>query len=99
MTKRATPNQIMDYKSSILLHKIYNSNIWSNDLADLFFSQNFNNRSQFATFVDTSRYKVGKNVLSNRFSTISNKISYEWLNLEINPFKIKCKGLFLNPTW
>ena len=39
--------------------------------------------------------KWEKNIITNRFSMLNNKISYNWLNLQINPFKLKVKELFL----
>ena len=83
----SSPHQIGNYITSVLLHKTY--------LTGLFFSQNLSNCTQLVSFFGTSNFKVGKNILSNRFVTITIQISYEWLNLKIEPFKIKCKQLFL----
>ena len=95
LNKRATPMKIMQYKTSILLHKTYNSDSNFKEFIDLFFNQNFNARAKMANFITTSKFKVGKNIITNRFSMLNNKISYDWLNLQINPFKLKVKELFL----
>ena len=40
-------------------------------------------------------YKVGRNILVNRFKYLNNKINYSWLNDSYNTFKVKCKQLLL----
>ena len=40
-------------------------------------------------------YKVGRNLLVNRFKTLNNKIDYSWFNDSFKSFKIKCKSLLL----
>ena len=94
MNQRANPKQITIYKHALLLHKIYNddSNItWS----DLFFTQQFNQRNQTIQFFNTSNYKVGNNLLTNRFILLNGKIELSWLNDSFNSYKIKCKTKFL----
>ena len=94
MNQRANPNQITVYKHALLLHKIYNddSNInWN----DLFFTQHFNQRNQTIKFFNTSNFKVGNNLLTNRFTSLNGKIELSWLNDSFNSYKIKCKTKFL----
>ena len=67
----------------------------SNEFLDLFFNQNFNARAELVNFVDKSNYRVGKNIVTNRFTILNNKIPFTWLNLDLNPFKIKMKTMFL----
>ena len=43
---RATPNEIMRYRLSIQLHKLYNGNHINDDWIDLNFQQKFNNRQK-----------------------------------------------------
>ena len=93
--KRATPTQIMTYKHALLLHKVYNDETISPEWQDLFFIQTFNNRSPNANFIDTSNYKIGKNILSNRFIILNNKITLSSLNKSYESFKIYCKNCFL----
>ena len=95
INKRATPTQIMNYKTSLILHKTYNDLTMSNEFLDLFFNQNFNARAELVNFVDKSNYRVGKNIVTNRFTILNNKIPFTWLNLDLNPFKIKMKTMFL----
>ena len=96
LNNRATPNQMMHYKHAIQLFKLYNSENENNDWLDLFFNQNFNSRNNKVNFVDSSVYKIGKNTLTNRLHLLNNKIPYEWLNLSLETYKIKCKSLFMS---
>ena len=95
ITNRAEPNKIMQYKLAILLFKVINSETTSWDFFSLFFNQNFNERNPFINFRDTSHYKVGKNILTNRFPVLNNKIDTLWLNQSLSSYKIKCKNSFL----
>ena len=95
INKRATPIQIMKYKLSIILYKTYNDESQSFDWLSLFFNQNFNARTEFVNFFDCSSFKIGKNLLSNRFIILNGSIKYDWLNLPFNSYKIKCKAKFL----
>ena len=96
INQRATPHQIKTYKHTLLLHKLYNDDIMSRDWVDLFFSQHFNQRDQKIRFFNTSNYKVGNNILANRFTTLNGKIELSWLNDTFTSYKIKCKSKFLN---
>ena len=95
LAKRATPNQMSDYKHALQLYKLFNSNNMSDDWLSLNFQQNFNGRSDKLQIFNVSRYKVGRNLLVNRFKNLNNKIDYLWLNESLNAFKIKCKKLLL----
>ena len=96
INKRSTPKQILLYKHSILLYKVWNDSLYSKDWIALHFQQNFNDRCSTVKLFDTSNYKVGKNLPVNRLKIINGLIEFDWLNLSINTFKIKCKSLFLN---
>ena len=65
---------------------------------NLFFNQNVNARTFKANFYESNNYKIGENLISDRLSVLSNQIPFEWLNLKIIPFKLKCKALFLDVT-
>ena len=93
---RATPNEIMRYRLSIQLHKLYNGNIINDDWIDLNFQQNFNNRQKYVLINDESTLRIGKNILMNRLGILNNQIEFDWLNLSLNSFKIKSKKLFLS---
>ena len=64
-------------------------------MLSLYFQQNFSQRREFVTVIDASRTKVGRNNLINRFNVVNGKINYNWLNLSIYTFKVKCKYTFL----
>jgi hypothetical protein len=95
INKRATPIQLMSYKHSLLLHKIFNNQLYFKDWLSLNFQQTFNARNNTVNIVDTSRIKIGKNIAINRLKIINGKIPYDWLNLSWDTFKVKCKKLFL----
>ena len=94
--KKSNPPQMMKYKLALQLHKLYNNENMSDDWLSLFFNQNFNGRNSKANFRDTSNHKIGKNLIANRLSTLNNEIEYDWLNLEKESYKLKCKILFLS---
>ena len=98
ITKRATPTQILTYKHALLLHKTYNDDSISPEWVDLFTNQSFNNRSLNVHFVDNSNYRIGKNILSNRFTILNNHITLESLNKSYESYKILCKTMFLSAT-
>jgi hypothetical protein len=96
INNRATPEKIMKYKTSLTLHKIYNTEKMPYEWQQLFLNQNFNNRNSKANFLDLSRFKFGKNLITNRFGVINNMIPYDWLNMNLTAYKLKCKSLFLS---
>ena len=96
LNKRATPDQFLKYKTALTLFKFFNSNSMSFEWQQLFFNQNFNQRNVTLNFTDLSRYKIGKNLITNRFNILNNQIPHNWLNLTFLSFKIKCKEKFLS---
>ena len=96
LNKWATPSKMTEFKHALLLHKTYNDESMSLDWTDLFFNQQFNNRSPQVKFFNNSKFKVGNNVLSNRLVILNGKIPLEWLNENFESYKIKCKQLFVN---
>ena len=95
LNQRATPDQMVLYKHALLLHKTYNCNKYSNDWVHLHFNQQFNNRNTKVKFTNTSNYKIGNNLLSNRFTILNGKLELSMLNDSFESFKIKCKAKFL----
>ena len=85
----------MTYKHALLLHKVYNDEKMTHEWQSLFFNQSFNNRALNANFIDTSKYKIGKNLIENRLTFLNNKITYDMLNMEYPSYKIKCKEMFI----
>ena len=63
---RATPMQMMRYRLSIQVHKLYNGNFINDDWVDLNYQQNFNDRRKFVQITDESATRIGKNILVNR---------------------------------
>ena len=95
LAKRGTPIQMSHYKHALQLYKLHNSTTMSDDWVSLNFQQNYNGRNDNIQIFNNSNYKVGENLLVNRFKPLSNKIPFTWLNESFNSFKIKCKNQFL----
>ena len=96
MNKRATPIQITLYKHSLLLHKIYNDESMGLNWVNLFFNQNFNERDNSVKFFNTSNYKVGNNIIANRFVILNGKIPNDWLNSLLKTTKLNVRCCFSN---
>ena len=60
INNHATPKQVMTYKHSLLVYKIWNGKIYSRDWLALNFHQNFNVCSFFIMILETSKIKVEK---------------------------------------
>ena len=86
----------MKYKLSIQLYKLYNNETQNDDWIDLHFQQNFNERNHRVQIIDSSKIRVGKNILTNKLSVITNQIEYDSLNMSYLTFKLQSKELFLN---
>ena len=95
INKRATPIKMSMYKLAIQLFKLHNSENQTPDWIDQNIQQNFNGRSTKFLVSNCAKYKIGMNLLVNRFSALNNTIDLSWLNLSLTSFKIKCKAMIL----
>ena len=86
---------MLKHKLSLQIYKLYNSEKMTEDWIDLNNQQNFNARVNKLLVSNNSNYKIGKNLLVNRFTTLNNQIELNWLNLSFDSYKIKCKTLYL----
>ena len=93
--KRALPEKFCFYRHCLLLFKVFNNSIPEKDWLDLNFRMINTSRQTHFEIANNSNYKVGNNILSNRFSFLNKKISLEMLNLPFETYKVKCKGIFL----
>ena len=60
------------------------------------FNQNFNSREKTFKVCNISNYKIGRNnKILNRLMRSKNKIELDWLNKEINAFKMLSKNKLL----
>ena len=84
IAKRATPDQICQYKHALLLHKTYNDSDQGKEWLALNINQNFNARNPKFISADTSNYKIGRNITSNRLRSVNNKINLADLNDNVN---------------
>ena len=94
--KQFTPTQIGNYKLSILLHKLYNSEHQNTDWRDLANLIIITRRqTKFRTF-KSNNYKIGLNVLINRFHSLNDLIELKDLDSTLPSFKRKMKNMMLN---
>ena len=92
---RALPNQFCIYRHCLLLHKVFNNSIPKRDWLDLNFQMINTSRQIYFEIQNHSGYKIGNNILPNRFSCLNKKITLDMLNLPVETYKIKCKRMFL----
>ena len=95
INKRATPPQLMKYKLSLQLYKLFNGCEPINDWLSLNHNLVLTRRQQFFEITSHSTYRMGSNFLSNRLQCLNKQIPLPWLNLPLSSFKLKCKNLFL----
>ena len=93
---RVMPDQMLNYKHAILMHKLFNTCQPDLEFMHLNFQMNQNQQLQKANFINRQNYEAGSNILLHRLSHRNNKIEKAWLELSLNAFKIKCKSLFLS---
>ena len=67
---------IMKYRLSIQLFKIYNGYILNDDWMDMNVQQNFNARLNSIQINDMLNLRIGKNILSNRLGILNNEINF-----------------------
>ena len=93
--KKSTPDQMAFYKISLLLYKVFNGKVSGKDWID------FNNqiistgRQTYFDIHRSSTFKIGSNILSNKFSCINRKIHLDYLNLSFPTYKYRMKNIFL----
>ena len=93
--KRATPMNFAKYKLAVQLHRIYNRMDDNDDWLDMNDQQSFNARNTNFHINDSSRTKVGRNIICNRLTCLNGEIKLDWLNLTPLAFKLKAKSIFL----
>ena len=95
MNKRALPSEIMIYKHALQLHKLYNTELRTQEWCHLNFNQILTSRQDsFKTHI-SNKNKVGLNALANRLNILNGIIPLKWLNISFHSFKIKCKARIL----
>ena len=95
INKRATPHNLMIYKHSLLLHKLYNQGQPSTEWVNLHFQHQFSMRQGMFTVAKTNLLKIGNNIMVNRLSCLNQLIPLDWLNFSYTEYKLKMKNKFL----
>jgi hypothetical protein len=96
MAQRSPPENYCLYKHAILMYKLFNDCIPALEHLHLNFQLADNERSEFLNFTRNDNFRVGANILINRFTELNGLINKNWLLLSLNSYKIKCKSIFLN---
>jgi hypothetical protein len=96
MAQRSPPQNYCLYKHALILYKLFNDCIPTLEHLHLNFQLADNERSDFLTFIKNDNFKVGANILINRLAELNGKINKNWLLLNLDSYKIKCKSIFLN---
>ena len=77
INNRATPKKMCDYKHALQLYKLFSLEIPKVDWVDLNFQQVFSGRAWTFNFGKINNYKVGLNLICNRFHSINIKTHLE----------------------
>ena len=69
---------------SIQLYKNFNDKNHGETWTDLNFQQHYGGRINHVLIHDSSRIKLGQNIIINRLNVLNGKIEYYWLNLSLD---------------
>jgi hypothetical protein len=94
LVKRSPPENYCNYKHAILVYKLFNNCVPTIEHVHLNFQLADNERHDGLVFIRNQKYKVGNNILINRYTVRNNIIKKDWLTMSLDTFKIKCKELF-----
>jgi hypothetical protein len=95
ISNRATPTMFSHYKLALMLHFLYNTEVYTTEWIHLNVNHVITSRQTSFHINKTNNLNVGMNALANRLNLINDKIPLELLNKSYNSFKIECKKLFL----
>ena len=95
INKRALQSRILLFKHAVTLHRLVNNEIPSFEWLALHFNIILTSRMVNFKVIPQFNYKVGQNILTNRFSVINGQIPLNWLNKSYASFKLLCKKEFL----
>ena len=96
LTNRATPAMYSNCKCALLLHKMYSGTKWNNEWLHLNFNEINTSRQTKFVISRSNNFKCGLNATCNKFVHLNRKIPLDWLNLNFNSYKVKCKEYFLS---
>ena len=95
MTKRALPDQMIQYKHALMMYKLIKQCIPDNEFMHMNFQANSNQRLQHHTFMKIQNYNIGNNILLNRMCSLNNTILKTMIDGSYISYKLKCKEMFL----
>jgi hypothetical protein len=92
--KLSTPMQMANFILTLLLYKTFNSNTFNKYWLELNDQIVITGRKNHFNCYRKNNYKIGLNLLVNRFHSLNNKVWLDDLNLNFLPFKRKMKCAF-----
>jgi len=87
---RSTPKIFALYQTSLCLYNAH-KNVPNNYPQELEIVMLNERRNKRFTFVRNNRFKVGLNLIKNRLRSITNVIDKNWIDMNVETFKLKCK--------
>ena len=92
--KRTLPEQMIVYKHSILLHKLYSTQLPENEWIALNFQQLLTSRQTKFSIIKSNNRKIGNNILANPLHILNKKVLLSDQSESVSSFKVKQKKLF-----
>ena len=92
--KFPTPDNMIMYKSAILLFKLFNHQEPSTEWIPLNNQIITGTRQSLFEIIRTNNHKIGNNILVNRLAALNKQILLEWLNKSYLTYKWLCKHKF-----
>ena len=88
---RATPILYSQYLTTVLYFDIMKTNFIISEVEFVTANTLTNRRNKKFVFATSNHCKIGLNIPSNRFRSVSNMIEKEWMDIEKDSFKLKAK--------
>ena len=88
---RATLRLFALYQTAINYFEVMNGQVYIHEINDVFNNTTSDRRNVYFTFVRSSSYKIGLNLMSNRLRAVSNTVPKCSLSYSREMFKTLCK--------
>jgi len=92
---RATPKMYSNYLLAISYYDLMKTREPLIEFNNCMQVELHNRRNNCLLFTSNARYRIGRNNISKRIVSITNKIKKAWLDLDKISFKLACKRLFI----
>ena len=88
----------MEYKHSILLHKVFKTHNLSKDWVELNSNEAITLRETFFNLVKSNKTKICNKILSTRLTILNKKVKLNDLNMSLDSFKVKYEQVLMQST-